>query len=199
VKPGTNPATYRSAALLNCTGKIALPTLWLYGSAPAPVSTMDYTEIESPVGPLLLAANGRGLCLLSFLAGKRAVHPQPDWTRKKAPFTETIRQLRAYFRGELKEFDLPLVLDGTPFQLRVWHALRTIPYGQTISYGQLARRIGQPTAVRAVGLANGANPISIIVPCHRVIGADGSRTGYGGGLPITQKLLALESRQLLLL
>jgi methylated-DNA-[protein]-cysteine S-methyltransferase len=178
---------------------MASPAFCYSGGAPTVVTTMDYTEIESPVGPLLLAANGGGLCLLGFLAGRRAVSPRPEWRRKKAPFTETIRQLRGYFRGELTEFDLPLAPDGTPFQLRVWHALRAIPYGQTISYGQLARRIGQPTAVRAVGLANGANPISIIVPCHRVIGANGSLTGYGGGLAIKRKLLALESRQLLLL
>jgi methylated-DNA-[protein]-cysteine S-methyltransferase len=99
----------------------------------------------------------------------------------------------------LKEFELPLSLEGTEFQLRVWNSLRTIRYGETISYGQLAQRIGKPKAVRAVGLANGSNPIPIIIPCHRVIGSDGSLTGFGGGLPNKKKLLALESRQMNLL
>jgi len=107
--------------------------------------------------------------------------------------------LQAYFRGELKEFDLPLALEGTKFQLRVWNTLRTISYGVTISYLQLAKRIGNPNASRAVGLANGSNPIPIIIPCHRVIGSNGKLTGYGGGLPIKEKLLALEKRQLRLL
>jgi len=112
---------------------------------------------------------------------------------------ETIRQLRAYFSGELEHFDLPLAPHGTPFQLEVWRRLCEIPYGETISYGELARRIGNPKASRAVGLANGSNPIPIIIPCHRVIGSNGKLTGYGGGLPIKQKLLALEHRQLRLL
>jgi len=111
------------------------------------------------------------------------------------PFQETIRQLRAYFAGELKDFDLRLSLIGTDFQLRVWHTLQTIPYGETISYGQLAHRIGSPKAARAVGLANGSNPIPIVVPCHRVIGSNGSLVGYGGGLSNKKALLALESRQ----
>jgi methylated-DNA-[protein]-cysteine S-methyltransferase len=107
--------------------------------------------------------------------------------------------LKAYFRGELKEFDLPLEMQGTEFQLRVWNELRAIPYGETISYAQLAGRIGNPKAVRAVGLANGSNPIPIIVPCHRVIGSDGSLTGFGGGLATKKKLLELENKQLSLL
>lgn len=117
----------------------------------------------------------------------------------RAAFAEAILQLQAYFRGELKEFDLPLVMEGTDFQLRVWNALRAIPYGETISYAQLARHVGNPKAVRAVGLANGRNPIPIIVPCHRVIGSDGSLTGFGGGLATKKKLLELESEQLRLL
>lgn len=112
---------------------------------------------------------------------------------------ETIRQLRAYFSGKLEQFDLPLAPEGTPFQLEVWRRLCEIPYGETISYGELARRIGNPKASRAVGLANGSNPISIVIPCHRVIGSNGKLTGYGGGLPIKEKLLALERRQLRLL
>jgi methylated-DNA-[protein]-cysteine S-methyltransferase len=158
-----------------------------------------YTNFTSPLGPLLLAANDRGLSVVSFAASRRAVRPQPDWKHEDAPFAEIIRQLNAYFRGELTEFDLPLAIEGTPFQLRVWRSLCEIPFGTTISYGQLARRIGQPKAVRAVGLANGSNPIPIIVPCHRVIGSNGKLTGYGGGLPIKEKLLALESRQIRLL
>ncbi len=110
-----------------------------------------------------------------------------------------MRQLRVYFAGELKEFDLPLAPDGTPFQQKVWRELCKIPYGETISYGELARRIDNPNASRAVGLANGSNPIPIIIPCHRVIGSNGKLTGYGGGLPIKEKLIALERRQLRLL
>ncbi len=151
---------------------------------------------ESPVGELLLAGDSKALRLVSFESSKHSVPPQAGWKQDKAPFAEVIRQLQAYFRGELKEFDLPLVLEGTEFQRRVWNALRTIPYGETISYAQLAARISNPKAVRAVGLANGSNPIPIIIPCHRVIGSDGSLTGFGGGLPIKRKLLALEHRQL---
>ena len=160
---------------------------------------MYYTKIQSPVGPLLLAADDRGLCFISFAASERAVHVQPSWKRDPAPFAETIRQLQAYFRGELKEFTVPLAFEGTPFQLSVWKHLLAIPYGKTISYSQLADGIGQPKAVRAVGLANGQNPIPIIIPCHRVIGSNGKLTGYGGGLPIKEKLLALESKQMRLL
>ena len=155
-----------------------------------------YTTIDSPVGPLLLAGDERGLRLVRFENSKRATPLQPSWKQEKAPFAEVVRQLRAYFSGELKEFDLPLAPEGTEFQLSVWRSLRRIPYGETISYGQLACRIGNPKAVRAVGLANGCNPIPIIIPCHRVIGSDGNLTGFGGGLPNKRKLLALESRQM---
>ena len=148
------------------------------------------------MGQLLLAGTDRGLRLISFAAGKHVIRPQPGWKEDKKSFQETIRQLQAYFRGELQEFDLPLALEGTPFQVRVWQGLRAIRYGHTISYGQLAHQIGQPHAARAVGLANGSNPIPIIVPCHRVIGSNGNLTGYGGGLSIKQKLLSLESRQM---
>ena len=122
-----------------------------------------------------------------------------DWVEDAAPFKEAIRQLRAYFERKLKDFDVPLVLEGTEFQLLVWRNLRKIPYGETVSYGQLARRIGSPDAARAVGLANGSNPIPIIIPCHRVIGSNGDLTGFGGGIPLKKKLLALESNQLSLL
>lgn len=158
-----------------------------------------YTTVESPVGPLFLAGEERGLRCVSFAASRRAEKPRRDWVEDPKVFGETIRQLRAYFAGKLRQFDLPLLLDGTEFQVLVWQNLRKIPYGETLSYGELARRIGKADAVRAVGAANGANPIPIIVPCHRVIGSNGDLTGFGGGLPIKKKLLALESRQLTLL
>ncbi len=163
------------------------------------VKAVYYTTYESPVGPLLLAGEPNALHRVSFESSKRSTPPGADWKLDKKPFAEVIRQLRAYFRGELKEFDLPLAMEGTEFQLRVWNALRTIPYGETISYAQLAERIGNPKAVRAVGLANGSNPIPIIVPCHRVIGSGGSLTGFGGGLSTKKMLLELENKQLSLL
>jgi len=163
------------------------------------VSAVYYTTFESPVGPLVLAGESSALRRVSFENGKRSTPPRADWKLDKEPFAEVIRQLQAYFRGELKEFDLPLAMEGTEFQLRVWNALRAIPYGETVSYAQLAERIGNPKAVRAVGLANGSNPIPIIVPCHRVIGSDGSLTGFGGGLSTKKMLLELENKQLSLL
>ncbi len=156
----------------------------------------SYTMMESPIGPLMLAGDDAGLRQVHFANGRRPQSPQRDWIEAKTPFKEVIRQLESYFAGKLKEFDLPLVLDGTEFQRLVWNHLRKIPYGETISYGQLAKRIGSPDAARTVGLANGSNPIPIIIPCHRVIGSNGDLTGFGGGLPVKKKLLALESRQL---
>ena len=158
-----------------------------------------YTELASPIGPLLLAADDSGLREILFVNGRHPARPDAAWKRDAAPLAEPIRQLRAYFAGELEDFDLPQAPQGTPFQLKVWKLLCDIPYGETISYGELARRIGNPNASRAVGLANGSNPIPIIIPCHRVIGSNGKLTGYGGGLPIKEKLLALERRQLRLL
>lgn len=160
---------------------------------------MLYTQIESPLGPLLLAADDAGLRQFLFVNGRHAAQPELSWKKDEARFGETIRQLRAYFAGELENFDLPLAPEGTPFQLAVWRRLCDIPYGATVSYGELANRIGNPKACRAVGLANGCNPIPIVIPCHRVIGSNGKLTGYGGGLPIKEKLLALEQRQLRLL
>jgi methylated-DNA-[protein]-cysteine S-methyltransferase len=150
---------------------------------------------DTPVGPLTLVAADEALTGL-YMTDQRHRPPQetfghpadPDDT----PFAETITQLRAYFRSELTTFDLPLALHGTPFQRRVWAPLRTIPYGETVTYGQLAERLGAPSAARAVGLANGRNPIGIIVPCHRVVGANGSLTGYGGGLDRKRHLLTFE-------
>ena len=160
---------------------------------------LSYTEIESPIGPLGLVGNEDGLHELWFVEGRRPKQPNPEWKKNAKPFAAATQQLREYFAGKREDFDLPLVLQGTPFQLSVWRNLQKIPYGKTLSYLELARKIGNPKAVRAVGLANGSNPIPIIVPCHRVIGSDGSLTGFGGGLPTKQKLLALESRQLSLL
>jgi methylated-DNA-[protein]-cysteine S-methyltransferase len=157
-----------------------------------------YTEIDSPVGPLLLAMDDAGLRHIQFVAGQHA-RPEPSWTKERAPFTALIRELRAYFEGELERFAQSLAPEGTPFQLKVWNELCRIPYGETISYGELANRIGNPQASRAVGLANGSNPIPIVIPCHRVIASNGKLTGYGGGLPIKEKLLALERGQLRLL
>jgi methylated-DNA-[protein]-cysteine S-methyltransferase len=159
------------------------------------MSETRYTHWDGLLGTMLLAANERGLRSINFAASKRAERPQADWREDRAFFSETIRQLRAYFEGELREFNLPLAPEGTEFQMRVWQNLREIPYGETISYGQLATRLGNPKASRAVGLANGTNPIPIIIPCHRVIGSDGSLVGYGGGLENKKILLALESRQ----
>jgi len=158
-----------------------------------------YTQIESPVGPLLLAADDAGLRQILFVEGRHPAQPESSWKQNRPAFSETIRQLRAYFAGELENFDLQLAPEGTPFQLGVWRRLCDIPYGKTISYGELAGQIGNPKASRAVGLANGSNPIPIVIPCHRVIGSNGKLTGYGGGLPIKEKLLALERHQLRLL
>jgi methylated-DNA-[protein]-cysteine S-methyltransferase len=162
-------------------------------------NTMSYTQIESPVGPLRLVAGEDGLRRLDFVNGRYPVETDPQWHEDAEPLRETIRQLRAYFAGELEAFDLTVAPEGTPFQLGVWNRLCEIPFGETISYGELARRVGNPNASRAVGLANGSNPIAIVIPCHRVIGSNGKLTGYGGGLPIKEKLLGLERRQLRLL
>ena len=150
-------------------------------------NTACYTRIESPVGPLLLVADDAGLRLIQFVNGRNPAQPDPQWQQDAEPLRETIRQLRAYFSGELQTFDLTLAPQGTPFQRSVWNLLCEIPYGETISYGELARRVGNRNASRAVGLANGSNPIPIVIPCHRVIGSNGKFTGYGGGLPIKEK------------
>lgn len=160
---------------------------------------MFFTHLPSPIGSLLLAADNNRLREIAFPKNGAPAPTQPDWIEDASVFAEPIRQLRAYFAGELETFDLPLTPEGTLFQQQVWKELCKIPYGETISYGELARRIGNPNAPRAVGLANGSNPIPIIIPCHRVIGSNGKLTGYGGGLPIKEKLLALERRQLRLL
>jgi len=147
--------------------------------------------MESPIGPLVLAGDQGALRFIHF-------HGQQDdsWIPDRAPFVDVIEQLKAYFAGKLTDFEIPLAPAGTPFQQSVWRALLTIPYGQTTTYGAIAKQIDNPTAIRAVGAANGANPIPIIIPCHRVIGSNGKLTGFGGGLPTKELLLKLESRQL---
>jgi methylated-DNA-[protein]-cysteine S-methyltransferase len=144
---------------------------------------------------LLLAGDEGGLRFVLFSRGGRRAAPQPDWAPDRGRLAEPVRQLTEYFKGKLRTFDVPVAPVGTAFQRAVWRQLQAIPYGETLSYGELARRLGNPKAVRAVGLANGSNPISIIIPCHRVIGSNGSLVGYGGGLPTKQALLALERGQ----
>ena len=160
---------------------------------------ISYAVLASPIGELTLAADDAGLHCIRFAKEKCPAQPDPGWRQHSAPLAEPIRQLLAYFAGELEAFELPLAPLGTPFQRKVWQLLCEIPYGETISYGELARRVGNPNASRAVGLANGSNPIPIVIPCHRVIGSNGRLTGYGGGLPLKEKLLSLERRQLRLL
>jgi methylated-DNA-[protein]-cysteine S-methyltransferase len=145
--------------------------------------------IDSPVGPIRLTIDDGVLCGLFFADDGRAPH---DATSRPQAFAPVAEQLDAYFAGTLTEFDVPLRLDGTPFQRRVWEVLRSIPYGDTVSYGEIATELGRPSASRAVGAANGSNPIAIVVPCHRVIGSTGRLTGYGGGLPRKRALLDLE-------
>jgi methylated-DNA-[protein]-cysteine S-methyltransferase len=150
-----------------------------------------FTFYESPIQSLRLVSDGRSLIGLYMMSEQPALTSASDWLEDETaePFPETKQQLTAYFAGNLTEFDLPLQLAGSPFQQKVWEALKTIPYGTAISYGALAQQIGQPSASRAVGLSNGRNPVSIVVPCHRVIGANGKLTGYGGGIERKQWLL----------
>lgn len=156
-------------------------------------ATRQHTVVDSPYGPLTLVATDGVLAGL-YMAGQRHRPPEETFGEPDPrPFGPVVQQLDAYFAGELRTFDLPLHLAGTPFQQSVWAELQRIPYGETRSYGELADLLGKPGASRAVGLANGKNPVGIIVPCHRVIGASGSLTGYGGGLERKQRLLAFEN------
>ena len=157
-------------------------------------------QIDSPLGRLRLAAADAALVRVDFLDGEGTARAHPDDERllesqDAALLREATSQLRAYFAGELRDFDVPVAPRGTPFQLEVWRALRAIPYGTTTSYGAIARTLGRSGASRAVGLANGSNPIPVVIPCHRVIGSDGSLVGYGGGLAIKELLLSLERGQ----
>ncbi|MBU8909965.1 MAG: methylated-DNA--[protein]-cysteine S-methyltransferase [Desulfobacterales bacterium] len=154
---------------------------------------MYYYDFESPLGTLLLAGNEL-LESLHFPLGKTRIEPKQDWIYSKENFMDVLFQLEAYFKGELTSFDLDLNISGTDFQKKVWQELVKIPYGETISYGELAKRIKNPNASRAVGMANSKNPVPIIVPCHRVIGQNGSLTGFGGGLEVKKKLLEFEKK-----
>ncbi|HEY6943285.1 methylated-DNA--[protein]-cysteine S-methyltransferase [Dokdonella sp.] len=155
---------------------------------------MIYDYLDTPIGRLLLAADEHGLRHVEFERADQGKRIGPSWRRGRQRLGAVVEQLEAYFSGELRAFDLPLAAEGTAFRKNVWDELARIPYGGTISYGELARRIGDPSASRAVGAANGANPLPIIVPCHRVIGANGRLTGFGGGLPLKQWLLDHERR-----
>jgi methylated-DNA-[protein]-cysteine S-methyltransferase len=154
-----------------------------------------YTTLDSPIGELLLLGDGQALRGLYMQDGPKPMRIAPGWERSEDSFVNVRTQLSGYFAGERVVFELPISMRGTQFERQVWSALRDIPYGETESYGELAARIGAPAAARVVGTANGRNPISVIVPCHRVIGADGSLTGYGGGLERKRLLLDLERGQ----
>ncbi|WP_426010013.1 methylated-DNA--[protein]-cysteine S-methyltransferase [Aeromonas salmonicida] len=154
-----------------------------------------YDMLPTDCGELLVAINALGLVHVDFVAGLRTLPDMSGWQRDGEALAPYLAEFAAYFAGRLQRFTLPLAAHGTAFQQAVWQALCDIPYGETRSYGDIARTIGKPAAVRAVGAANGRNPLSIIVPCHRVIGQNGSLTGYAGGLPIKQQLLALECDQ----
>lgn len=156
---------------------------------------MQYRYIESPIGRLLLAGDDAGLKIIGFPSGKGKVIPDPGWQRVSACFSDAESQLAEYFEGKRQSFELKLAPNGTDFQLEVLQALQTIPLGETRSYRDIARQIGRPDAVRAVGAANARNPLPIVIPCHRVIGADGSLTGFGGGLETKLFLLELEGVQ----
>ncbi len=154
---------------------------------------MYYCYFETPIGELLLAGDTAALSMIGFPKGAMRRDPEADWIYNEQPFEEVRSQLSEYFAGKRKDFDLPLTLNGTEFQVSVLAALQEIPYGETTSYGAIAKQIGRPKAVRAVGAANGRNPIPIVVPCHRVIGSSGDLTGFGGGLDTKAALLRLEA------
>ncbi len=156
--------------------------------------TFNYTYIDSPIGELLVAGNRGGISLISFSTGNKSRRHKEDWIHKPNSFSIIRKQLDAYFEGQLTQFDLKLKPQGTEFQLQVWKALRDIPYGETISYGELAKAINKPSASRAVGAANGNNPLPIVIPCHRVIGSTGKLTGFGGGIKTKAFLLDLERK-----
>ncbi len=156
-----------------------------------------YAKTFSPIGDIFIQSDGTNITRVNMSNQKYAPDIQEDWIENPdlKPISLAVEQLAAYFAGNLRKFDLPLILQGTPFQKRAWTELTKIPFGTIVSYGELARRLGNPNASRAVGLANGKNPIAIIVPCHRVIGSNGSLTGFGGGLPRKQYLLEMELSQ----
>lgn len=151
-----------------------------------------YTQLESPVGNLLLTLEDEQLTNICMSNQKRTVKVQPDWVQSDRHFRTLARQLEDYFRGKRRTFDIPIRPQGTDFQMAVWQQLSKIPYGATATYGDIAKRIDNPKAVRAVGLANGRNPLPIVIPCHRVIGSNGQLTGFGGGLKNKALLLKIE-------
>jgi len=153
---------------------------------------ISWCEVSTPIGALLLAGAAQALQHVHVQGGPQPLRPPAEWREDRAPFVRVLTQLQEYFAGTRRAFSVPLAPAGTPFQLAVWEALLSIPYGATVSYGELARRLGVTAGARAVGLANGANPLPIVIPCHRVIGADGALTGFGGGLGIKRALLELE-------
>jgi methylated-DNA-[protein]-cysteine S-methyltransferase len=157
---------------------------------------MYYCIVKSPIGPILLAGDEEGLKHVNFMKGKKKIEVSDDWVENEEFFREISGQLEAYFSGKLKSFDVKLAPEGTEFQKSVWKALCGIPYGETRTYKDIAISVGKPKAYRAVGLANNRNPIAIIVPCHRVIGADGKLTGYASGLDVKEFLLRLEENNL---
>ena len=158
------------------------------------MTTTVYSLLSTPIGELLLTGDGESVTGIWMQSHRSEWKRTKTLRRDDAALAAARTQLSEYFAGDRTDFELPLAPEGTPFQRKVWSALCAIPYGETVSYGELARRIGQPTAARAVGLANGSNPLPIVVPCHRVIGADGSLTGFGGGIERKRWLLAHEKR-----
>jgi len=155
--------------------------------------TMNYHPLPSPIGTLLLVGNASGIASIPFATSKRPASVEPTWVAAERPFQSAIAQLEEYFAGRRRAFELALIPTGTAFQQSVWRELQAIPYGTSVSYAELASRVGKPTAFRAVGAANGANPWPIVVPCHRVIGSDRSLTGFGGGVEVKRALLRLEA------
>ncbi|MGB6010989.1 MAG: methylated-DNA--[protein]-cysteine S-methyltransferase [Desulfobacterales bacterium] len=155
---------------------------------------MYYRYMDSPVGRLLVAGDDGGLRLIRFPKKNRPDLPKSHWVKARKPLEEAVHQLEAYFAGKLKKFSLNMCLDVTSFQKKVLTALQQIPYGETASYGEVAEKIGNPSASRAVGQANARNPIPIVIPCHRVVGSNGTLTGFGGGIEVKQALLDLEQR-----
>ena len=155
---------------------------------------MNYTYLDTPIGQLLLVGDQHTLRELGFPDGPKRRRAEPDWELADTAFAEAKSQLNDYFAGSLQDFSLAIEPTGTPFQLSVLDELQKIPYGETVSYGEIAARLGKPKAMRAVGAANGRNPIPVIIPCHRVIGANGKLTGFGGGLPTKEALLKIEQQ-----
>lgn len=153
---------------------------------------MKYRYLKTPVGEIMIAGDEKGLRFIGFPEGKGRIEPQPDWKRSDRSFGDVAKQLKEYFAGNRRSFELELAPDGTRFQRSVLDALQDIPYGETRSYAEIAKAVGRPRAVRAVGAANGRNPLPIVIPCHRVIGSNGSLTGFGGGIETKRFLLDLE-------